>query len=54
VSFVHVAIYGDGVAESPLPGLASFKAFTAEIKARCDELPATQELQPMGFFSSLG
>jgi hypothetical protein len=54
VSFVHVAMYGDGVLESPLPGLATFKAFTADIKARCDELPVTQELQPIGFFSSLG
>jgi len=54
VSFVHVAVYADGVAESPLPQLASFKAFTADIKARCDEQPATQELQPIGSFSSFG
>jgi hypothetical protein len=54
VSFVHVAMYGDGVVESPLPGLPAFKAFTADIKARCDELPVTQELQPIGVFSSLG
>ena len=54
VSFVHVAVYDDGVADSPLPGLAAFKAFTADIKARCDELPATQALEPVGFFSSFG
>lgn len=54
VSFVHVAMYDEGVDESPLPKLAAFKAFTADIKARCDELPATQELQPVGYFSSFG
>ena len=41
VSFVHVAFVSS--AENPLNALAEFKAFTAEIKDRCDEPPVTTE-----------
>ncbi|HEY4122844.1 MAG TPA: hypothetical protein VGM56_33500 [Byssovorax sp.] len=41
VSFVHVAFVAGAV--NPLNELAEFRAFTAEIKDRCDEAPVTTE-----------
>jgi hypothetical protein len=50
VSFVHVALLDvvDGV--NPLTSLSAFKAFSAGVKERCDELPVTTELTEIGSF----
>jgi hypothetical protein len=48
VSFVHIAFVE--AAANPLDAVAAFKAFTAEIKDRCDELPATVVLAPVGAY----
>src|SRR5512143_1189322 len=48
VSFVHTAFVS--VDQNPLDSLAAFKAFTAQIKDRCDELPVTTVLAPIGTY----
>jgi len=52
VSFVHLSAF-DNAQGNPLARLDAFKAFTAGIKERCEELPATVELQQMGRFDQL-
>jgi hypothetical protein len=49
VSFVHVALVA--AEKNPLDSIAAFKAFTAGVKERCDELPATVELTEVGSFA---
>ena len=39
VSFVHIAEVSTPDGKSPLAELASFQAFTANIRERCDEVP---------------
>ena len=51
VSFVHLAAH-DGQGDNPLVQLASFKAFVANIRDRCDEPPVNQPTEMVGFFSS--
>jgi hypothetical protein len=41
VSFVHIASLDAGDGSNPLGALPAFKVFAADIKERCDELPAT-------------
>jgi hypothetical protein len=48
VSFVHFSVVT--AAENPLDSLASFKAFTAEVRDRCDEPPQVVELTPIGMY----
>ena len=48
VSFVHVATVS--VADNPLTSLEAFKAFTADIKSRCDELPVSSESTRLGAY----
>jgi hypothetical protein len=43
VSFTHIAFTEDGH-DAPLPGLASFQRFTADIGERCDVPPQTTRL----------
>jgi hypothetical protein len=48
LSFAHIAFIS--VDKNPLDDVAAFKAFTANIKDRCDELPATTELTDVGAY----
>jgi hypothetical protein len=48
VSFVHVAVVE--AAKNPLDEIAAFRAFTANIKDRCEEPPMTTELTAVGAF----
>ena len=48
LSFVHVALIDAD--RNPLDGIAAFRAFTAGIRERCDELPATVDLAEIGAF----
>ena len=48
VSFVHLASVE--VADNPLPKLAAFQAFLAQIKDRCVEPPVTVELTEVGAY----
>jgi hypothetical protein len=41
VSFIHIASHDE---TNPLTTLSAFKAFTAQIKDRCEELPVTVDL----------
>ena len=52
VSFVHMSAFDDPDG-NPLTKLDAFKAFTAGIKDRCDEMPSTVELQQVGRFDHL-
>ena len=47
VSFVHVAAVADG-GPNPLTEFPEFKAFTADIRERCDEPPAPADLEVVG------
>ena len=47
VSFVHLA-WTNG--DAPLPKLAAFQRFTAQIRDRCDEPPAVTELAAIGAY----
>ena len=47
VSFVHIAQVGE---TNPLAQTAAFKAFQAEIKDRCDELPAAVDVEVIGSY----
>jgi len=48
-SFVHLAaIDGDG--PGPLPGLPAFQAFVRDVRERCEEPPATADLQVVGSY----
>lgn len=48
VSFVHLAVV-EGEA-NPLDSVAAFKAFTANIKDRCDEPPVATALAEIGAY----
>jgi hypothetical protein len=54
VSFVHVASHADGDDRNPLTELSAFKAFTAEIRERCEEQPVAAELHEIGSYESFG
>lgn len=52
VSFVHIAsIEAD---RNPLAELPAFKAFTADIRDRCDEPPVAVELSQIGRYRMFG
>ena len=52
VSFVHIASHeGDS---NPLVELAAFKAFTAQIRERCEEPPVTADLNEVGSYRFFG
>ena len=48
VSFLHVATMT--TADNPLPGLAAFQAFTADLKRRCEEPPVSAEGTRVGAY----
>jgi hypothetical protein len=50
VSFVHVVEYDDGA--NPLPGLASFRRYIAEVRERCEDQPIVTEVREVGFVDS--
>lgn len=50
VSFVHIASVETGDGSNPLAALSAFKAFSAEIRDRCEEPPATFELELIGSY----
>jgi hypothetical protein len=52
VSFIHIASIDDP-ANNPLQNLAAFKAFTANIKDRCDVAPETLVLNEVGSYSEV-
>jgi quinol monooxygenase YgiN len=52
VSFVHMSAF-DNPDGNPLTQLDAFKAFTAGIKDRCEEMPESVELQQVGRFDHL-
>ena len=54
VSFVHVVSHESADGSNPLLALASFKAFTAQINDRCDEVPVPAELTEVGSYRFFG
>lgn len=55
LSFVHIVSMEAADGGNPLGETAAFKAFTADIKSRCDEPPVAVELDEVGsyrFFES--
>ena len=50
VSFVHMASIDTEDGSNPLGGLAAFKAFTQDIKDRCDEPPVAMEMTEIGAY----
>jgi hypothetical protein len=48
-SFMHIA-FEEGDGPAPLPGLASFAAFTRDIGERCEEPPVVTELRGVGAY----
>jgi hypothetical protein len=46
VSFVHIVEYEDGT--NPLPGMTSFKRYTAAVRERCEEQPVVTEVREIG------
>lgn len=53
VSFTHMVSIGTADGSNPLGELAAFKAFTADIKARCDKPPVATELAEVGSYRFL-
>ncbi len=51
-SFVHIASIE--AEANPLQDLSAFKAFTADIRERCDEPPVAVELSEIGSYRLLG
>jgi hypothetical protein len=54
VSFVHVASVEAANGSNPLAELEAFKAFTAQVRDRCEEQPVTVELQEVGSYAFFG
>ena len=54
VSFIHIVSLESLDGGNPLVELAAFKAFTAQIKERCDEPPVATELSEVGSYRFFG
>ena len=54
VSFVHIVSVETADGQNPLGNLSKFKAFTSEIKDRCDEPPEAVELHEVGAYRLFG
>jgi len=54
VSFVHIVSLEAADGSNPLGELASFKAFTAQIRDRCEEPPVPAELTEVGSYRFFG
>ena|SRR5215216_607383 len=53
-SFVHIASHENDGGANPLTELAAFKAFTAQIKDRCEEPPVSVEVKEVGSYRFFG
>jgi hypothetical protein len=51
VSFIHIAFADNEQAEAALTNLPGFKSFQANIKDRCDELPAVSAVTVTGAYN---
>jgi hypothetical protein len=51
VSFVHIASVDSADGNNPLTELDTFKAFTAQIKERCEEPPVAVDLKVIGSYN---
>ena len=54
VSFVHIASLDAPDGTNPLTDLSTFKAFTADIKDRCEEPPVSVKLNEVGSYEFFG
>src|SRR5262245_7632214 len=54
VSFVHIVSHEAADGNNPLSTLSAFKAFTAEIRDRCEEPPVAAELQEVESYRFFG
>ena len=54
VSFVHIALIDTAGGNNPVAETAAFKAFQAEIKDRCEELPVAVALEEVGSYRCFG
>jgi hypothetical protein len=54
VSFVHIASHGAADGRDPLLELPAFKAFTAEVRDRCEDPPVVAELMEVGSYGFFG
>lgn len=54
LGFVHLASIEAADGGNPLLALEAFKAFTAQIKDRCDEPPVTTPLHELGAYGVFG
>lgn len=53
-TFFHIATIDTENGENPLFQFEAFKAFTANIRDRCDEPPVTTELEEVGSYHFFG
>ncbi len=54
VSFMHIVSIETADGSNPLVALSAFKAFTAEVRDRCDQPPVTTDLQEIGSYMMFG
>lgn len=54
VSFVHISSVESAEGSNPLTELEAFKAFTAQIKERCEEPPVAVDLKAVGSYNFFG
>ena len=54
VSFMHISSHDAADGSNPLTALSAFKAFTAQIKDRCEEPPVTTEIDAVGTYRFFG
>jgi len=54
VSFVHLVSHEAADGRDPLRELPAFRAFTAEIKDRCEDPPVAAELTEVGSYEFFG
>ena len=54
VSFTHIAFVDTPDGANPIIGLPAFKAFQADLKARCDEPPQPVEVTEVGSYRFFG
>ena len=54
VSFVHIVSIEATDGSNPLGEMSAFKAFTAQIKDRCEEPPAATNLTEVGSYRFFG
>lgn len=54
VSFVHLVSVEAADGKNPLGELSAFKAFTAQIKDRCEEAPIATEMSEVGSYRFFG